>query len=544
MKHMCKRLLLLVLALCLMAAMLPAAAATVPNGEKICYGYSGEGRELIAYRFGNGSHVMVLGFALHGFEDNFYQDGKALVYTAEQLMASLKKSNLAAQHGWTVYVLPCMNPDGLYSGYSHNGPGRCTTRRFDADGKLMVGGIDLNRCFPVGFTPTFTSRNYTGSTPLGCPEAKALSEFIQRVKGNSTNILVDTHGWYQQIIVHTDTEGLLYQAFHRNFPKNVHTYSGKAHGYLTEYAYSLGYDTCLFEFPDGLFSMDAFKKSGYCEKYIASIETILKSVPEVCAGGHDFEITRTEPTCTASGKEEKTCKRCGDIQTRTLQALGHAYTPETTKVLQEQTATRDGYISQTCTRCGRENTLLSGRRVFLDTKGTEYYADAVDYAYAHGLVNGVSSDAFGPDVNLTRGMLVTILHRLEGNPAASAKAPFSDVKPDQYFAEAVDWAFENGIVNGMSDRQFAPNELVTRQQTAAILFRYVTQLGKDNSLRAAFSGFTDANRVDDYARNAMAWCVGNGIINGVSATRLDPRGYATRAQSLVMLYRVVQYLCK
>lgn len=115
MKHMCKRLLLLVLALCLMAAMLPAAAATVPNGEKICYGYSGEGRELIAYRFGNGSHVMVLGFALHGFEDNFYQDGKALVYTAEQLMASLKKSNLAAQHGWTVYVLPCMNPDGLYS---------------------------------------------------------------------------------------------------------------------------------------------------------------------------------------------------------------------------------------------------------------------------------------------------------------------------------------------------------------------------------------------------------------------------------------------
>ena len=543
MKKTMKKMLAVLLVVCLMLAALPGVSAEAqPNGEKIVYGYSGEGRELVAYRFGSGSQVMVLGFAIHGWEDNFERDGEALVYTAEQLMEVLKKTDLVQRHGWTVYVLPCMNPDGLYNGYTENGPGRCTTRRLDSDGDLVKGGVDMNRCFPTGFRMLTNARNYTGVKPMSCLEAKALSDFLNKVKGSEENILVDTHGWYQQIIVHTDTNGKLYRAFYEQFPQNRYTKSNQANGYLTEYAYSLGYDTCLFEFPGGLYSMSAYKRSGYCEKYIASIKTILDSTPELCAQGHDDTVSRKEPSCTGDGEEVRTCNRCGDVRRKTIPALGHAFDRESAQVIQERTATRDGYVQYTCQRCSAQVKELSEKRVFSDTDSARFYADAVDYAYKNGLVTGTKDDIFSPDMDLTRGMLVTILHRMEGSPDVEKQAGFRDVQEGRYYAKAVDWAYENGIITGMSETSFAPEEPVTRQQTAAILFRYVQSKEKDNEVRASLEVFGDAKQVHTYAQEPMAWCVGNGIIKGVSTDRLAPAERATRAQSVVMLYRVVEYL--
>lgn len=245
-------------------------------GEKIVYGTSGAGRELVAYRYGSGKNVMVVGFAIHGFEDNYARDGYELVYTAEALMKKLESSMSTVKNGdWSVYVLPCMNPDGLYDGYTNSGPGRCTTT-YLTGGKLSTGhGIDMNRCFPRNFRVHTNSRNYTGSTPLACREAQALAAFIQQVKGSGTNVCIDTHGWTQQIMTTTGTGGLLYRTFKQQFGGNTYancTYSG---GYFTAYAASLGYHACLFEFPGGIYSHNAFLSSGYSAKYIACIMTLL-----------------------------------------------------------------------------------------------------------------------------------------------------------------------------------------------------------------------------------------------------------------------------
>lgn len=147
--------------------------------ETICYGRSGSGRELLAYRFGTGKHVLVATFAIHGWEDNFQQDGQLLSDTAYLLMQAL--TGPAAQRltsgDWTVYVLPCLNPDGLYDGWTWQWAGRCTTHCLDADGLVEEGtGVDLNRCFPYSFVSDYSARNYCGSEPLRAREAVALAQ--------------------------------------------------------------------------------------------------------------------------------------------------------------------------------------------------------------------------------------------------------------------------------------------------------------------------------------------------------------------------------
>lgn len=138
------------------AAAYDSSDLTIPSCAKaITYGTSGEGRALMAYQFGSGKNVMVLGYEIHGYEDNFDKDGGALVYAAGQMMNLLASNQaLLDDYDWTVYVLPSMNPDGLISGYSHNGPGRLTTSYITSSGNLSYAkGIDMNRSFPTGWTP-------------------------------------------------------------------------------------------------------------------------------------------------------------------------------------------------------------------------------------------------------------------------------------------------------------------------------------------------------------------------------------------------------
>ena len=179
----------------------------------------------------------------------------------------------------------------------------------------------------------------------------------------------------------------------------------------------------------------------------------------------------------------------------------------------------------------------TGAIPFTDVPQTEWFYDAVSYVYSHSLMNGTGSTTFDPDGTTTRGMIVTILYRYEGSPAAGMSS-FSDVAPGQYYAGPVAWAAAHGIVNGYPNGTFAPDAPITREQFAAILYRYAQYKGFDVRGRAnLYAAFTDAGQVSDYARDAMAWANYEKLINGVTTTTLQPGGFATRAQAAAILMR-------
>ena len=172
---------------------------------------------------------------------------------------------------------------------------------------------------------------------------------------------------------------------------------------------------------------------------------------------------------------------------------------------------------------------------FTDVDLKRYYHNAVDYMVGNGYMNGVSSTAFAPNATLTRGQLVTILYRVAGKPSVEGmENPFTDVAAGKFYTDAVIWAANNGIVKGVTSTTFAPEEDVTREQLATILYRCN---GKTEADPTVLDAYTDGGSVSKFAVNAMAWAVSEGIINGVSATTLDPAGTATRAQAATMLTR-------
>lgn len=257
-------------------------------------------------------------------------------------------------------------------------------------------------------------------------------------------------------------------------------------------------------------------------------ETILKAL------GHDFGpwSISLAATCTQSGKESRTCSRCGVTETKNIPALGHDY--------------HNGF----CIHCGQKdpnynpdsNHCDGGKdcpsRIFNDLELKTWYHDSVDYVLASGLMNGVSDWEFDPEGTLTRGMLVTILYRLEGCPDVKNfdNLPFDDVPYGAWYTEAVVWAASEGIVNGISETSFAPNAPVTREQIAAIFYRYAGS----EKVSGTLLNFVDAFAVSEYAYDPMLWAVNEGIITG-SYGRLSPRDNATRAQIAAILYR---YLTK
>ena len=166
-----------------------------------------------------------------------------------------------------------------------------------------------------------------------------------------------------------------------------------------------------------------------------------------------------------------------------------------------------------------------------------WYEDAAAFVYEAGLMQGTSGTAFSPDRVTTRGQIAAILHRLEGEPGAAA-APFSDVEPESYCAAAAAWAAKEGIALGYGDGTFRPDVPITRQQLAAILFRYMGHRGADTSDRADLTDFRDSGDAAAYAREPLAWAVSAGLIQGRSGGILDPYGSATRAQTAVLLQRL------
>lgn len=182
---------------------------------------------------------------------------------------------------------------------------------------------------------------------------------------------------------------------------------------------------------------------------------------------------------------------------------------------------------------------------FTDVDTAKWYHLSVDYVLTHKMMNGVSSRAFAPNANLTRGMLVQILYNLEGKPKGTA-ANFSDVQADAWYAEAVGWAASNKVVTGYADGTFRPDAAVTREQAAAILYRYAQSKGIDVSVgeNTNILSYVDVQQASEYAIPALQWAVGAGVLNGKNGGRLAPTGTATRAEIAAIMQRWCENIIK
>lgn len=267
---------------------------------------------------------------------------------------------------------------------------------------------------------------------------------------------------------------------------------------------------------------------------------------------HDYGAAVTEPTCEELGYTLYTCKVCGDSYMDLYTAAkGHSWGPgETVKA---PTLTETGLLKQTCTLCQKtQETVIPcldqcdgihcPSAIFNDVKGPQNWSHVgIDYVVAMKLFNGTGATTFSPDANMTRAMLVTVLYRMEGSPSVEGmQNPFGDVAAGSWYADAVIWAADQGVVNGMTSTTFQPNSSITREQTATILFRYAQKKGCDVTAQADLSEFIDQGKVSAYAEDALRWANAAGLINGSQngdGVYLMPRDYATRAQLAAILMR-------
>ena len=258
---------------------------------------------------------------------------------------------------------------------------------------------------------------------------------------------------------------------------------------------------------------------------------------------HSYDAVVTAPTCTEKGYTTHTCA-CGDSYVDTyVDALGHAW--DNGKVTKPATEAEDGVKTFTCTRCGETKTEVIPATGSVDV--TEMFTDVshswaddgIQYCVTHQLMSGIGNDLFGPKLTTTRAQIVQILYNLEGEPKVSGTTPFTDLTQDWY-QDAVLWAYQTGVVAGTSSTTFEPDRPVTREQIAVILMEYMTRVLKLERTwtPADLSAFPDADSVSDWAKDAMADAVALGLISGASnggQTYLEPQGSATREQVATIL---------
>lgn len=260
------------------------------------------------------------------------------------------------------------------------------------------------------------------------------------------------------------------------------------------------------------------------------------------AAGHTYRVDIVEPTCETDGYTLHTCELCGYSYRDQLQkATGHSYGEWT--VVKEATCTEAGEETRTCATCGCTETQIVAAndsncpsQDFRDLDCTRWYHEGVDFVLGEGLMVGMGGGLFQPNGDLTRGQLMTILYRMAGEPETAETTPFADVDMSQYYGQAIAWAAENGIAKGVTSTHFAPNMPVTREQLVTFLFRYAQFSGEDVKGAYDLAEFGDHKAVSNFAREPMAWAVDTGILTGMDGL-LNPKGDATRAQIATILLR-------
>ena len=259
----------------------------------------------------------------------------------------------------------------------------------------------------------------------------------------------------------------------------------------------------------------------------------------VDAAGHDCETETVPATCLGYGFVRESCKHCDySVITEITAPLGHDYQA----VVTAPTLDEGGYTTHTCSRCGdsyvdSETPALGHKCAAYTDIPTDWAKEGICFVIENGLMVGTTSTTFAPKDTLTRAMLVTVLYRMAGSPAVDAPSGFTDVADGQWYSDAIAWAAANGIVNGVGGNKFAPSEPVTREQLAAIFFRYAKAEAPEADV---LSGYPDAESVSTYARDAMAWAVSTGLVTGskeADGTYLAPQGLAAREQAAAILMR-------
>ena len=262
----------------------------------------------------------------------------------------------------------------------------------------------------------------------------------------------------------------------------------------------------------------------------------------VDAAGHDCETETVPATCLGYGFVRESCKHCDySVITEITAPLGHDYQA----VVTAPTLDEGGYTTHTCSRCGdsyvdSETPALGHKCAAYTDIPTDWAKEGICFVIENGLMVGTTSTTFAPKDTLTRAMLVTVLYRMAGSPTVDAPSGFTDVADGQWYSDAIAWAAANGIVNGVGGNKFAPSEPVTREQLAAIFFRYAKAEAPEVDV---LSGYPDAESVSTYARDAMAWAVSTGLVTGskeADGTYLAPQGLAAREQAAAILMRYVK----
>ena len=367
----------------------------------------------------------------------------------------------------------------------------------------------------------------------------------------------------------------------------------------TEKIAALGHDLSRCDLVPDATCTQPGRAVGTCARCDVKIDEVIP------AKGHDYSYksaSSTEPTCTESGHYQGTCPRCYQDYNDTIPALGHdwgewvttieptvstvgyryhvcnrdgcgyregedipklhTHTWDAGVVTQKPTAAEPGVRTYTCTVCGQTRTeaipatgvpeTCNGGPAcpgyaFRDMPAPSIWSHAgLDYCIDHGYIAGTSATTVTPDGECTRAMIVSILYRVQGEPAKvngyelkKLAAPFDDVERGMWYTDAIWWAKLTGVVSGMSPSTFAPDDPITRAQLAVILYNYTKQFAPESLTETgSLTGFPDAYSVPSWARTAMAWAVGNGLISGVGengVSYLRPEGCATRAQVATIL---------
>ncbi len=490
------------------------------------YGKSGNLRNLNWYKIGNGPNVVIAVFAQHGWEDAWSADGAELVKIADDVMSSLSSMNQNIFNDWTVYVIPYANPDGIADGYTNNGPGRCT----------VTTKVDMNRCWPADFKAvTSSGRNYTGSSPLGAPEAVALKDFISENIGNYTNVVLDVHGWLDKS--YGDTKVGSY--FDKEFGFSHKASYGS--GYLQNWAYhQKNTRASLIEFPEPNSSSDIIKYN-YAGKFTNALVNMMNGLtserPIEVGSISNVKVSNVsgvsatiswsaasnatgyvvETLSSPTGNWEKAVTTSSRSYTLTNLQLAHNYSVRITPFRKTSTGVISyGSTSHSFgfTTLNRENALKN-----MSSVGALRLANITDTSF------DVSFNAIN-DANAY--FIQYSVDNKTWNTAASTtktNVTISNLKKDTYYYVRV----VSGVKDG--DEYYSSDKYSN-------IYKCLT---KANNVSLSDLKYTDLNGYDYYADYVAYTSVYNTYINGTNPpefTKFSPKTSLTRAMIVTILYNM------